>query len=189
MAIHGSRRRPRTSSPTPSPSTAPMATRSIAACRRTTVRPMALAVGAAPGAASHAQLVALDLIPCIDTAGLVTGGLATVSAYAPMALCGIPADQGQTGGYPGLGIMTGWQAQYLTRGAPKSSFPTRPKPPARSRRTAATPSEVRRSTSSTTTRAPTNTAPTRARPTSRAAPTQTAPTKAMSSLGCTLPSC
>ena len=67
-----------------------------------------------PVRTSHAQLVAQDLIPCIDTAGLVTGGLATVSAYAPMSYCGIPADQGQTGGYPGLGIMTGWQAQYLS---------------------------------------------------------------------------
>lgn len=71
---------------------------------------------------SAEQLWSQNLIPVFDTAGLATGGINTVAAYTPMAYCGIPADQGTTGGYPGLGIQTGWQTQFLCRGAPESSF-------------------------------------------------------------------
>jgi hypothetical protein len=68
------------------------------------------------------QLWDQDLIPCFDVAGLATGSLINVSAYTPMATCGMPADQGQTGGYWGLGIQTGPQTQYLVRGAAEASF-------------------------------------------------------------------
>jgi len=71
-----------------------------------------------------AQLAAANLIPAIDVTGLAMGKILTLSTYAPMSYCGIPADMGQTGGYPGLGVITGWQAQYLARGAPESSFRT-----------------------------------------------------------------
>lgn len=71
---------------------------------------------------THQQLAAQNLIPYFDTTGLVSGPTQTVSDYTPMAYCGIPAEQGQTGGYAGLGIQTGWQTQYLVRGAPESSF-------------------------------------------------------------------
>lgn len=71
---------------------------------------------------THAQLAALNYIPYMDTAGLATGAILTVADYTPMAYCGIPKEQGQTGGYPGLGIQTGWQTQFLVRGAPESSF-------------------------------------------------------------------
>lgn len=68
------------------------------------------------------QLWNLDLIPHFDVTGLAKGGIMNVAAYTPMSYCGLPSDQGQTGGYPGLGIQTGWQTQYLVRGAPESSF-------------------------------------------------------------------
>lgn len=71
---------------------------------------------------TYSQLAAQGLICNFDPSGLATGNLLTVSNYEPMATCGIPPDQGQTGGYPGLGIQTGWQTQYLRRGAPESSF-------------------------------------------------------------------
>ena len=71
---------------------------------------------------NHDQLAAQNLIPHFDTTGLASGPISTVSNYTPMAYCGLPSDQGQTGGYPGLGIQTGWQTQYLVRGAPESSF-------------------------------------------------------------------
>ena len=71
---------------------------------------------------THNQLAEQNLIPYMDTTGLATGPILTVSDYTPMAYCGIPKEQGQTGGYPGLGIQTGWQTQYLVRGAPEASF-------------------------------------------------------------------
>ena len=71
---------------------------------------------------NHSQLAAANLIPYFDTTGLASGPILTVSEYTPMAYCGIPAEQGSTGGYPGLGIQTGWITQYLVRGAPESSF-------------------------------------------------------------------
>ena len=71
---------------------------------------------------TYDQLAAQNLIPHFDTTGLVFGNIATVSNYTPMAYCGLPPGQTQTGAYPGLGIQTGWQTQYLTRGAPESSF-------------------------------------------------------------------
>lgn len=75
-----------------------------------------------PVRATHSQLAELELIPWLDPTGLASGPIMTVSDYQPMSYCGIPSDQGQTGGYPGLGIITGWQAQYLTRNAPETAF-------------------------------------------------------------------
>ena len=71
---------------------------------------------------NYATLAAQNLIPHLDTAGLATGPILTVNPYAPMATCGMPQSMGQTGGYPGLGILTGWQAQYLVRGAPEDAW-------------------------------------------------------------------
>lgn len=68
------------------------------------------------------QLWSEDLIPAFDTAGLVTGGIINAAPYSPMATCGMPANQGSTGGYWGLGIQTGQQTQFLIRGAPEASF-------------------------------------------------------------------
>ena len=75
-----------------------------------------------PVRSHHDFLAAQGLIPRIDPTGLASGPIPTVPEYSPMAYCGIPANQGQTGGYGGLGIMTSWQAQYLTRNAPEASF-------------------------------------------------------------------
>jgi hypothetical protein len=61
-------------------------------------------------------------LPYLGAAGVPVGPLLTVSDYSPMALCGLPANQGTTGAYPGIGPITGWQAQYLERGAPETSF-------------------------------------------------------------------
>ena len=63
-----------------------------------------------------------NLIPHLDTEGLAKGPILSVSSYIPMSTCGMPQNQGQTGGYPGLGILTGWLAQYLVRGAPENSW-------------------------------------------------------------------
>jgi len=71
---------------------------------------------------SAKQLWDADLIPHFDTEGLATGALINVSAYAPMLTCGMPPDQGTTGGYWGLGIQTGPQTQFLVRGAGEASF-------------------------------------------------------------------
>jgi len=68
------------------------------------------------------DLMNANLIPTLDAADLCKGPLYNIPAYTPMALCGIPADQGQTGIYPGIGLITGWQAQYATRDAPESFF-------------------------------------------------------------------
>ena len=71
---------------------------------------------------TYAQLVAQNLIPPLDCTGLAKGPILSVSAYKPMATCGMPGNQGQTGGYPGLGLITGWQAQYLVRNAPETAW-------------------------------------------------------------------
>ena len=71
---------------------------------------------------TYAQLAAQNLIPHFDTRGLVTGAILSVAEYKPMATCGMPGNMGQTGGYPGLGIVTGWQAQYLVRNAPETAW-------------------------------------------------------------------
>lgn len=70
----------------------------------------------------YETLASMNLIPHFNTDGLVKGGLSTVSAYTPMALCGLPSGQGGTGAYPGIGILTGWQVQYLVRGAPEDAW-------------------------------------------------------------------
>jgi len=62
-----------------------------------------------------ADLTAANLIPHFDPSGLSSGSLARIPTYTPMAYCGLPPDEGVTGDYPGIGIITGWQAQYLTR--------------------------------------------------------------------------
>lgn len=71
---------------------------------------------------TYEDLAAANLVPHIDPSGFTVPPVATVSDYSPMALCGLPANQGQTGAYPGIGPITGWQAQYFRRGAPESSF-------------------------------------------------------------------
>ena len=71
---------------------------------------------------SYQTLADLNLIPHFDTTGLATGPIMTVSDYTPLALCGLPSGQGGTGAYPGLGIITGWQAQYLVRNAPETAW-------------------------------------------------------------------
>jgi len=71
---------------------------------------------------TYAQLAALNLIPHFDTTGLATGNILSVAEYKPMSTCGMPANMGTTGGYPGLGILTGWIAQYLVRNAPESAW-------------------------------------------------------------------
>lgn len=71
---------------------------------------------------NYATLAAQHLIPHLDCTGLATGPILTVSDYVPMSTCGMPQNQGSTGGYPGLGILTGWQAQYLVRGAPETAW-------------------------------------------------------------------
>ena len=75
-----------------------------------------------PVRTGYETLAAQGLIPHLDTDGLADGPLQTVSDYKPMATCGFPSNQSQTGGYPGLGIITGWQAQYLVRGAPEETW-------------------------------------------------------------------
>ena len=66
----------------------------------------------------YGQLVAQNLLPALDPSDLADGPILTVDDYEPMAnYCGLPQNQGQTGGYPGIGPITGWQAQYLARGA------------------------------------------------------------------------
>ena len=71
---------------------------------------------------SYATLAAQNLIPHLDCSGLASGPILTVSDYVPMSTCGMPGNQGTTGAYPGLGIITGWQAQYLVRGAPETAW-------------------------------------------------------------------
>ena len=71
---------------------------------------------------NYATLAAQHLIPHLDCTGLASGPILTVSPYEPMATCGMPANMGATGGYPGLGILTGWQAQYLVRNAPEDAW-------------------------------------------------------------------
>jgi hypothetical protein len=71
---------------------------------------------------NYEQLAKQNLIPHFDTTGLATGAILSVSPYKPMATCGMPSNQGQTGGYPGLGIITGWMAQYLVRNAPETAW-------------------------------------------------------------------
>jgi len=71
---------------------------------------------------SYAQLSAQNLIPHLNTTGLANGPILTVNEYKPMATCGMPTNMGTTGAYPGLGIITGWQAQYLVRGAPETAW-------------------------------------------------------------------
>lgn len=71
---------------------------------------------------NYATLAAQHLIPHLDTAGLATGPILSVSDYVPMSTCGMPSNQGTTGAYPGLGIITGWQAQYLVRNAPEDAW-------------------------------------------------------------------
>lgn len=71
---------------------------------------------------TYATLAAQNLVPHLDCTGLATGPILTVSDYVPMSTCGMPQNQGSTGGYPGLGILTGWQAQYLVRGAPETAW-------------------------------------------------------------------
>lgn len=61
------------------------------------------------------ELMEAGLLPWLDGDSLCFGPDYTVAEYTPMAMCGIPADQGQTGIYPGIGLITGWQAQYFTR--------------------------------------------------------------------------
>lgn len=68
---------------------------------------------ARPARRTAAQLLASGLIPPLDTQGLQVFTANTPPPYAPMALCGLPASQAQTGAYPGLGILTGWQARWL----------------------------------------------------------------------------
>jgi len=63
-----------------------------------------------------------NLIPHMNATGIATGPILSVSDYKPMALCGLPQNQGGTGGYPGLGLLTGWIAQYLIRDAPETPF-------------------------------------------------------------------
>lgn len=71
---------------------------------------------------TYETLASQNLIPHFDCTGLATGSILSVSDYTPMALCGLPASQSQTGAYPGLGIVTGWQAQYLARNAPEDAW-------------------------------------------------------------------
>ena len=66
-----------------------------------------------PARRTAAELMQLGLVPNIHPAGLTATPTPLPSPYAPMALCGIPANQGQTGGYPGLGYITGWQGRWL----------------------------------------------------------------------------
>lgn len=68
-----------------------------------------------PVRAKGIDLMRAGLIPFLNATGLCLGGIKSVPAYTPMAMCGIPMDQGQTGIYPGIGLLTGWQAQYFTR--------------------------------------------------------------------------
>lgn len=70
----------------------------------------------------YKTLSAQNLIPHLNTTGLATGPILTVSDYKPMSTCGMPQNMGSTGGYPGLGIITGWQAQYLVRNAPETAW-------------------------------------------------------------------
>ena len=67
------------------------------------------------------DLMEAGLIPFLD-ASMCYGPQYTINAYTPMSLCGIPADQGQTGIYPGIGLITGGQAQYITRHGPEWLF-------------------------------------------------------------------
>jgi len=71
---------------------------------------------------TYEALAAQHLIPHLDCRNLATGPILSVSAYTPMSTCGMPQNQGQTGGYPGLGILTGWLAQYLARNAPEDAW-------------------------------------------------------------------
>lgn len=71
---------------------------------------------------TYAALAAQHLIPHFNCAGIATGPILSVAAYTPMACCGMPTNMGATGGYPGLGILTGWIAQYLVRNAPEDAW-------------------------------------------------------------------
>ena len=70
----------------------------------------------------YATLAAQQLIPHLDTDGIATGPILSVSDFVPMSTCGMPQNQGSTGAYPGLGIITGWIAQYLVRDAPETAW-------------------------------------------------------------------
>lgn len=70
----------------------------------------------------YATLAAQRLIPHLDTDGIATGPILSVSDFVPMSTCGMPQNQGSTGAYPGLGIITGWIAQYLVRNAPETAW-------------------------------------------------------------------
>lgn len=71
---------------------------------------------------TYEDLAAANLVPHIDPTGFTLPSVSEVPVYNPMSLCGLPANQGQTGAYPGIGPITGWQAQYFRRGAPETSW-------------------------------------------------------------------
>ena len=68
------------------------------------------------------DLMSVNLIPTLVATNLCKGPLYNMGNYTPMSTCGIPADQGQTGIYPGIGLITGWQAQYATRPGVSENF-------------------------------------------------------------------
>lgn len=75
-----------------------------------------------PVRATYDYLRQHGLLPYYDPSQVRVPGIDTVPGYEPMSLCGLPADEGQTGAYPGIGPNTGWQVQHIMRGAPESSF-------------------------------------------------------------------